>query len=81
MKQKLNALHARLQKAQRDLLIHSAQSTMLPPDGILRKIADFECAMSAIELMLEESTGSPSNGSAVRGPAALAAQLPTPHYI
>lgn len=65
MQKKLRALHARLQKAQRDLLIRSAETHALPPDGVLRKIADLECAIGAIELMLEETIARPSNGSGI----------------
>jgi hypothetical protein len=62
MQEKLRALHTRLHTAQRDLIIHSAEADALPSHGALRKIADLECAMSAVELLLQETAEKPING-------------------
>ena len=52
----LQALLKRLKDNQRQLLIQSAQSGMLPPEGTIRKIADLENAIGAVELFIEEET-------------------------
>ena len=50
----LQALLKRLKDNQRRLLIQSAQSAMMPPEGTIRKIADLENAIGAVELFIEE---------------------------
>lgn len=50
----LRALLKRLKDNQRQLMIHSAQSGILPADGTIRKIADLENAIGAVELFIEE---------------------------
>lgn len=52
----LRALLKRLKDNQRLLLIHSANSGMLPADGTIRKIADLENAIGAVELFIEEES-------------------------
>ena len=50
----LRALLKRLKDSQRKLLIQSAEAGMLPADGTIRKIADLENAIGAVELFIEE---------------------------
>ena len=52
----LRALLTRLKDSQRQLLINSAEAGMLPADGTIRKIADLENAIGAVELFIEEET-------------------------
>lgn len=53
MKAKLTALRDRLAKAQRELILAAAESGIVPSDNALRKIADLEVTISAVEHMLE----------------------------
>lgn len=57
---KLRALRARLQKQQRDLILVAAESAGLPADGIIRKIADLESVITAIDAFIEEEGRRPS---------------------
>ena len=50
----LRALLKRLKDNQRQLLMQAAESGMLPTDGAIRKIADLENAIGAVELFIEE---------------------------
>jgi len=56
MLDKLKALRARLVQAQRELITAAANSGALPSDNALRKIADIEVAIGAIEAMIEEQS-------------------------
>lgn len=49
------ALLDRMKAAQRDLLSAAAKANTLPSDGALRKIADLEVAIGAVEHLLDES--------------------------
>ncbi|GBD48638.1 hypothetical protein [Methylopila sp. Yamaguchi] len=48
------ALLDRLKTAQRELLTAAAKAKTLPSDGALRKIADLEVAIGAVEHLLDE---------------------------
>lgn len=54
MKEKLEALRSRLLSAQRELIKAAAEAGTIPSDNMLRKIADMEVAVGAIETMLDE---------------------------
>lgn len=49
------ALIERLHAAQRELLASAAKSGGLPSDNTLRKIADIEVAIGAVEGLIESS--------------------------
>lgn len=49
----MDLLH-RLQEAQRDLILAAAKSAMMPSESTLRKIADLENTIAAVEAVLEE---------------------------
>lgn len=53
MLDKLTTLRARLLRAQRDLIVSVADAGTIPSDNALRKIADLEVAIGAVESMLE----------------------------
>jgi hypothetical protein len=53
MKAKLTALRDRLAKAQRELILAATETGTVPSDNALRKIADLEVTISAVEHMLE----------------------------
>jgi hypothetical protein len=55
MTSKLDALKKRLIDAQRALIIQAAESETLPSDNALRKIADLEVAIGAVEALTDES--------------------------
>lgn len=48
----------RMKTAQAELLAAAAKGRTLPSDGALRKIADLEVAIGAVEHLLEESDAS-----------------------
>jgi hypothetical protein len=50
----LSALLARLKSAQRELILSAAKLSMMPSDGTLRKIADLENAIAAVEAVMHE---------------------------
>ena len=50
---KLSALRSRLIEAQTDLLLRAAEAPGLPSSNELRKIADVESAIGAVEALLE----------------------------
>ncbi|HSI41471.1 MAG TPA: hypothetical protein VLA00_13085 [Xanthobacteraceae bacterium] len=50
----LEALRDRLKTAQTELLMHAAKSNLMPSDGMLRKIADLEMSLVAVETLLDE---------------------------
>jgi hypothetical protein len=50
---KLQALRSRLIEAQTDLLMRAADASGLPSSNELRKIADVESAIGAVEALLE----------------------------
>ena len=53
-KEKLQGLLQRLKEAQRHTIATAAAAMMMPPSEALRKIADLENTIAALELMLEE---------------------------
>lgn len=53
MTAKLTALRARLLQAQRELIASAANADTVPSDNALRKIADLEVAIGAVENMIE----------------------------
>ncbi len=53
MQEKLTALRARLLRAQRELIVSAADAGTIPSDNALRKIADLEVAIGAVESMLD----------------------------
>ncbi|GAB4070350.1 hypothetical protein KHC28_20070 [Ancylobacter sonchi] len=54
MSNKLEVLRNRLLAAQRELIKAAAEAGTLPSDNALRKIADIEVTIGAIEAMLDE---------------------------
>jgi hypothetical protein len=50
----LNSLLDRLKARQRDLIMQAAKQDMLPPDGMIRQIADLENAIAAVEAVADE---------------------------
>lgn len=53
----LNELLDRLKSAQRELVINAAQAGILPSDNVLRKIADLESAILAVDNVIHEEGG------------------------
>lgn len=53
----LISLSKTLKAAQRDLIISAAKTGRLPPDGVIRKIAELESAIIAVDTMIGESEG------------------------
>ncbi|ADH91579.1 conserved hypothetical protein [Ancylobacter novellus DSM 506] len=54
MTEKLEALRARLVLAQRELIKAAAEAGTVPSDNALRKIADLEVTIGAVETMIDE---------------------------
>lgn len=54
MNEKLHGLLGRLKHAQREVLLECAEKDTLPTDKMLRKIADLEGAISAVEMMMSD---------------------------
>ena len=50
----LETLLDRLKNAQRDLILDAAKVAMLPPDSMLRRIADLENTIAAVEALIDE---------------------------
>ncbi|WP_264048177.1 hypothetical protein [Methylobacterium flocculans] len=50
----LESLLERLKDAQRTLIIEAAKIDMLPPDSMLRRVADLENTIAAVEALIEE---------------------------
>lgn len=50
----LEELRDRLKHAQTELLLLTAKAKVLPSDGTLRKIADLEISLGAIEALIDE---------------------------
>lgn len=50
----LETLLDRLKNVQRDLIMDAAKVAMLPPDSMLRRIADLENSIAAVEALIEE---------------------------
>ena len=50
----LDLLLDRLKARQRDLIMQAARQDMMPPDGMLRQIAEMENAIAAVEAVAEE---------------------------
>ncbi len=44
----------RLKDAQRTLIVEAAKIDMLPPDSMLRRVADLENTIAAVEALIEE---------------------------
>ena len=51
---KLDALLDRLKARQREIIIQAASFHMLPPTGVLRRIAELENAIAAVEAVTGE---------------------------
>lgn len=49
----MEELLERLKEAQRQILVAAASSKALPSDGTLRKVADLEQAIAAVEALLD----------------------------
>ncbi len=56
--QELLSLLERLKSAQRDLVLSAAKLSMLPSDGMLRKISDLENTIAAVEALVQEARSS-----------------------
>ncbi|WP_194075200.1 hypothetical protein [Methylobacterium durans] len=52
--QKLEALLNRLKAHQRELILEAAERAMLPPDSMLRRIAELENVIAAVEAVTDE---------------------------
>lgn len=50
----LENLLERLKDAQRKLIMDAAKIDMLPPDSMLRRVADLENTIAAVEALIEE---------------------------
>lgn len=50
-------LSKRLKEAQRELILKAAQGGKLPPDGVIRKIAELESAIVAVDTLIGEGDG------------------------
>ncbi|MCJ2080893.1 hypothetical protein [Methylobacterium sp. J-090] len=50
----LETLLDRLKNAQRDLILDAAKVAMVPPDSMLRRIADLENSIAAVEALIDE---------------------------
>ncbi|KQO75206.1 MULTISPECIES: hypothetical protein [unclassified Methylobacterium] len=50
----LESLLDRLKDAQRTLITEAAKIEMLPPDSVLRRVADLENTIAAVEALIEE---------------------------
>ncbi|GJD74668.1 hypothetical protein CFIICLFH_2902 [Methylobacterium goesingense] len=50
----LEILLDRLKDAQRTLIVEAAKIAMLPPDSMLRRVADLENTIAAVEALIEE---------------------------
>ena len=50
----LQTLLDRLKDAQRTLIVEAARIDMLPPDSMLRRVADLENTIAAVEALIEE---------------------------
>jgi len=50
----LETLLDRLKDAQRTLIVEAAKIDMLPPDCMLRRVADLENTIAAVEALIEE---------------------------
>jgi len=53
----LESLRKRLLSAQREIIAAAALSSVMPSDNALRKIADLEVAIGAVETMIDERRG------------------------
>lgn len=54
MTEKLQALRVRLLAAQRELIKAAAEAGTIPSDNTVRKIADLEVTIGAVETMIDE---------------------------
>ena len=50
----LETLLDRLKNAQRDLILDAAKVAMVPPDSMLRRIADLENTIAAVAALIDE---------------------------
>ncbi|MCJ2077884.1 hypothetical protein MKK68_19930 [Methylobacterium sp. E-016] len=55
--EKLDALLDRLKARQRDLIMEAAQYEMMPADSTLKRIAELENAIAAVEAVADEERG------------------------
>ncbi|WP_293867554.1 hypothetical protein [uncultured Alsobacter sp.] len=53
----LMTLSQTLKAAQRELIVNAARTGRLPPDGVIRKIAELESAIIAVDTLIGESEG------------------------
>lgn len=53
----LDELLDRLKTAQRELIVTAAQAGMMPSEGVVRKIADLENAITAVDAVIHEEGG------------------------
>ena len=53
-REELSALLERLKKSQKELIFSAAKTSMMPSDGTIRKIAELENAIAAVEAVLHE---------------------------
>ena len=51
---KLDTLLDRLKARQREIILQAAEFDMLPPEGVLRRIAELENAIAAVEAVAGE---------------------------
>ncbi|MDQ0511690.1 hypothetical protein [Ancylobacter amanitiformis] len=54
MHEKLQSLRVRLLSAQRELIKAAAEAGTIPSDNMMRKIADMEVTIGALEAMIED---------------------------
>lgn len=59
----LTDLLGRLKGAQRELIATAARAGMMPSDGTVRKIADLESAILAVEAVIEEEGAEEPKGT------------------
>lgn len=53
----LITLSQNLKAAQRELIVNAAKTGRLPPDGVIRKIAELESAIIAVDTLIGENEG------------------------
>jgi hypothetical protein len=60
----LNKLLERLASAQRDLILQAAEVDMLPSDGAIKRIAELENAIAAVEALIHDEHSSARKAAA-----------------
>lgn len=58
---KLDALLTRLKVRQRDLIMQAAEHDTMPADSTLKRIAELENAIAAVEAVADEEANKPRN--------------------